>query len=55
MQDVSPSLPHRVAFVSGGLNLGGATTFLVNLAGELIRRGGISESLQFRVGKSAVG
>jgi glycosyltransferase involved in cell wall biosynthesis len=29
----------RVALVSGGLNLGGSTTFLCNLGGELIRRG----------------
>jgi len=28
----------RIAFVSGGLKLGGATTFLCNLAGELVRR-----------------
>ena len=30
---------HRVALVSGGLDLGGSTTFLINFAGELIRRG----------------
>ncbi|MEI8290498.1 MAG: glycosyltransferase family 4 protein [Verrucomicrobiota bacterium] len=29
----------RVALVSGGVPFGGSTTFLVNLAGELIRRG----------------
>ena len=28
----------RIAFVSGGIGLGGSTTFLVNLAGELVRR-----------------
>jgi glycosyltransferase involved in cell wall biosynthesis len=39
MQDVSSSSPHRVAFVTGGLKLGGSTTFLCNLAGEFIRRG----------------
>jgi glycosyltransferase involved in cell wall biosynthesis len=30
--------PHRVALVTGVLALGGTTTFLCNLAGELIRR-----------------
>jgi len=39
VQDVSVPSPLRVAFVSGGLKLGGATTFLCNLGGELIRRG----------------
>jgi glycosyltransferase involved in cell wall biosynthesis len=39
MQDVFSSSPHRVAFVTGGLKLGGSTTFLCNLAGEFIRRG----------------
>ncbi|MCX6966540.1 MAG: glycosyltransferase family 4 protein, partial [Verrucomicrobia bacterium] len=29
----------RFAFVSGNLNLGGSTTFLCNIAGELVRRG----------------
>lgn len=29
----------RVAFVAGGIELGGATTFLLNLGGELVRRG----------------
>ena len=29
----------RIAFVSGNLNLGGSTTFLCNVAGELVRRG----------------
>ena len=40
VQDVSASarLP-RVAFVTGGLKLGGSTTFLCNLGGELVRRG----------------
>ena len=33
------SAVHRIALVSGGLGLGGATTFLINLAGELVRRG----------------
>lgn len=31
--------PHRIALVSGGVPLGGSTTFLVNFAGELVRRG----------------
>jgi len=30
---------HRIALVSGGLGLGGSTTFLINFAGELVRRG----------------
>src|SRR4051812_16682232 len=30
---------NRIVLVSGGIGLGGATTFLLNLAGELIRRG----------------
>jgi colanic acid/amylovoran biosynthesis glycosyltransferase len=30
---------HRIVFVAGGIKLGGATTFLLNLAGELVRRG----------------
>jgi colanic acid/amylovoran biosynthesis glycosyltransferase len=30
---------HRLALVSGGIKLGGATTFLLNLGGELVRRG----------------
>ena len=37
-QDVSHSFQLRVALVSGNLNLGGVTTFLCNLGGELIRR-----------------
>jgi glycosyltransferase involved in cell wall biosynthesis len=32
------SRPTRIAFVTGGLKLGGATSFLCNLAGELLRR-----------------
>jgi glycosyltransferase involved in cell wall biosynthesis len=30
---------HRIALISGGLALGGSTTFLINFAGELVRRG----------------
>jgi glycosyltransferase involved in cell wall biosynthesis len=32
-------LNHRIVFVAGGIQLGGATTFLLNLGGELVRRG----------------
>lgn len=32
------STHHRIALVSGGLPLGGSTTFLCNLAGELVKR-----------------
>jgi glycosyltransferase involved in cell wall biosynthesis len=39
VQELSPSLPPQVALVSGGLKLGGATTFLCNFGGELVRRG----------------
>ena len=35
----SPRAPHRFALVTGVLDLGGTTTFLCNLAGELVRRG----------------
>jgi glycosyltransferase involved in cell wall biosynthesis len=37
----------RVALVTGGLKLGGSTTFLCNLAGELVRRGIATEVLSF--------
>ena len=33
------ALNHRIVLVSGGIQLGGATTFLLNFAGELVRRG----------------
>src|SRR5487761_2304718 len=33
-----PEAIHRIALVSGGIGLGGSTTFLVNFAGELVRR-----------------
>jgi glycosyltransferase involved in cell wall biosynthesis len=33
------SRPHRIALVTGVLDLGGTTTFLCNFAGELLRRG----------------
>jgi glycosyltransferase involved in cell wall biosynthesis len=38
-QDVRGSVPLRVAVVTGSLNLGGSTTFVCNLGGELVRRG----------------
>ena len=47
VQELSPSLPPRLALVTGGLNLGGATTFLCNLGGELVRRGVPAEVLSF--------
>src|SRR4051812_11957826 len=37
----------RVAFVTGNLQLGGSTTFLCNLSGELQRRGIPVEVLSF--------
>jgi glycosyltransferase involved in cell wall biosynthesis len=47
IQDVSSSNPGRAALVTGGLNLGGSTTFLVNFAGELVRRGIPVEVMSF--------
>jgi glycosyltransferase involved in cell wall biosynthesis len=38
---------HRIALISGGLALGGSTTFLINFAGELIRRGLPAEVFSF--------
>jgi glycosyltransferase involved in cell wall biosynthesis len=35
----SPVSPHRIALVTGGVPAGGSTTFLINFAGELVRRG----------------
>ncbi len=47
-QDVSMAPSNlRVAFVSGGLKLGGSTTFLCNLAGELVSRGIPSQIFSF--------
>jgi glycosyltransferase involved in cell wall biosynthesis len=48
IQDVSHSFPLRVALVSGNLNLGGVTTFLCNLGGELVRRKIPVEVLSFK-------
>jgi glycosyltransferase involved in cell wall biosynthesis len=49
IQEVSRLPPVRVALVSGGLNLGGSTTFLCNLGGELIRRGIPVEVMSFEL------
>jgi glycosyltransferase involved in cell wall biosynthesis len=38
---------HRIALVSGGVALGGSTTFLINFAGELLRRGVAVEVMSF--------
>lgn len=37
-QAITAGISHRIALVTGGLDLGGTTTFLCNFAGELIRR-----------------
>ena len=47
IQEVSWLPPLRVALVSGGLNLGGSTTFLINFAGEMVRRGIPAEVMSF--------
>lgn len=49
VQDVSITGPIRVALVTGGLKLGGATTFLCNLAGELLRRRIAAKVLSFEL------
>jgi glycosyltransferase involved in cell wall biosynthesis len=41
------SLSPRIALVSGGIPLGGSTTFLINFAGELVRRGIPVEVMSF--------
>ena len=48
IQDVSHSFPLRVALVSDNLYLGGVTTFLCNLGGELIHRKIPVEVLSFK-------
>jgi len=48
-QEVSPPCPLRLALISGGLKLGGSTTFLCNLAGELVRRRIPVEVLSFEL------
>ena len=47
MQDSLSSPVLRLALVTGGLPLGGSTTFLCNLAGELVRREIPAEVLSF--------
>lgn len=42
----NPALP-KVALVAGCVNLGGSTTFLINFAGELVRRGIPVEVMSF--------
>jgi glycosyltransferase involved in cell wall biosynthesis len=46
-QEPTPSPGARVAFVTGALEVGGSTTFLCNLGGELVRRGVPVEVLSF--------
>jgi glycosyltransferase involved in cell wall biosynthesis len=46
-QDVSEPASARVGLVTGCLPLGGSTTFLCNLAGELVRRNIAAEVLSF--------
>lgn len=47
MESTASQSPHRVALITGGLALGGSTTFLINFAGELVRRGVPVEVLSF--------
>jgi len=47
MEESQPQKCHRIALVSGGLGLGGSTTFLINFAGELKRRGIPVEVMSF--------
>src|ERR1035438_6178287 len=47
MESNAPQPPHRIALISGGLALGGSTTFLINFAGELVRRGFVVEVMSF--------
>jgi hypothetical protein len=47
MESTASQSPHRIALVSGGLGLGGSTTFLINFAGELVRRGVPVEVISF--------
>jgi glycosyltransferase involved in cell wall biosynthesis len=47
IQDVSHSFPLRVALASGSVPLGGSTIFLINFAGELVRRGIPVEVMSF--------
>jgi glycosyltransferase involved in cell wall biosynthesis len=47
MDQLASQSQHRIALVSGGLGLGGSTTFLINFAGELVRRGIPVEVMSF--------
>lgn len=47
MDTLASQSQHRIALVSGGLGLGGSTTFLINFAGELVRRGIPAEVMSF--------
>jgi glycosyltransferase involved in cell wall biosynthesis len=47
MESTARQSHHRIALVSGGLGLGGSTTFLINFAGELVRRGVPVEVMSF--------
>jgi glycosyltransferase involved in cell wall biosynthesis len=47
MQPDPAQFCHRIALVSGCVALGGSTTFLINFAGELVRRGIPVEVLSF--------
>lgn len=47
MESNAHSPAHRIALISGGLPLGGAAVFLLNLAGELVRRGIAVEVFSF--------
>jgi glycosyltransferase involved in cell wall biosynthesis len=47
MQRISSSTTARIALVTGGVKLGGSTTFLINFAGELVRRGIPVEVMSF--------
>ena len=47
MESAAKQSPPRIALVSGGIPLGGSTTFLINFAGELVRRGLPVEVLSF--------
>jgi glycosyltransferase involved in cell wall biosynthesis len=48
MQCASSSTPARIALITGDLNLGGVTTFLCNLGGELVSRKVPAAVLNFR-------
>jgi glycosyltransferase involved in cell wall biosynthesis len=47
MEPIASQSHHRVALITGGFGLGGATTFLINFAGELVRRGIPVEVMSF--------